>query len=36
LAINKGVPPRIVRQIECLVFEHQDFLREKYNERHSR
>ena len=36
LAGNKGVPAYIVRQIERLVFEYQDFLREKYNEHHSR
>ena len=36
LAGNKGVLAYIVRQIERLVFEYQDFLREKYNEHHSR
>jgi len=36
LAGNKGVPAHIVRQIERLVFEYQDFLREKYNEHYSR
>ena len=36
LARNKGVSPRVVRQIERLVFENQDFLRERYNEYHNR
>ena len=35
LARNKGVPPRIVRDIESLVFEKQNFLMEKYNEFHN-
>ncbi|MBS4027742.1 MAG: DUF4160 domain-containing protein [Ignavibacteriales bacterium] len=36
LARNKGVKPRTVRDIEKLVFEHQQFLKEKYYEYHSR
>ena len=32
LARNKGVPPRVVRNIEKLVFENQNLLMEKYNE----
>ena len=35
LARNRGVHPRIVREIEKLVFENQDFLMEKYNEFHN-
>lgn len=34
LARNKGVAPHILREIEKLVYEHQTFLKEKYNERH--
>jgi hypothetical protein len=34
LARNKGVPPRIVRDIESLVFENHNFLMERYNEFH--
>jgi len=30
LARNKGVPPYIIREIEKLVFTHQDFLKERY------
>ena len=36
LARNKGVPPRKIREIEKLVFEHQFFLKEKYHEYHKR
>jgi len=36
LARNKGVSPRVVRQIEKLVFENQVFLRDRYNEYHNR
>ena len=36
LARNKGISPRVVRKIERLVFENQDFLREKYHEYHNR
>jgi hypothetical protein len=36
LARNKGVAPHIIREIEKLVFEHQTFLKEKYNEYHKR
>jgi hypothetical protein len=31
LARNKGLSPVTVRKIERLVFNHQDFLRKKYN-----
>lgn len=34
LARNKGIAPHIIREIEKLVFEHQTFLKEKYNEYH--
>lgn len=34
LARNKGVPPIYIRSIEKLVFEHLDFLLEKYHEYH--
>ena len=30
LARNKGVPPVVIRAIEKLVFEHRNFLTEKY------
>jgi hypothetical protein len=36
LAKNKGLSPHIVRLIEKLVYENQDYLKEKYNEFHSR
>ncbi|MBF0558825.1 MAG: DUF4160 domain-containing protein [Nitrospirae bacterium] len=36
LARNKGVAPIALREIEKLVFEHQAFLKEKYNEYHNR
>jgi len=36
LARNKGVAPHVVRQIEKLVFDNLDFLREKYHEYHHR
>ena len=32
LARNKGVPPKILRNIEKLVFENQTFLKEKFYE----
>ena len=32
LARNKGVSPSAVRNLEKLVFEHQSFLLEKFNE----
>ena len=35
LARNIGVPPRTVREIEKLVFQHQKLLVEKYNAWHS-
>lgn len=35
LARNKSVPPRSLRDIEKLVFEHVTLLLEKYNEFHS-
>ncbi len=36
LARNKGVTPKVIRDIEKLVFEHQSFLKEKYYEIHGR
>ena len=36
LARNKGVAPHVIREIEKLVFEHYDLLREKYHEYHNR
>lgn len=36
LARNKGVPPQALRDIERLVFEHEDFLREKWYEFHGK
>ena len=36
LARNSGISPRIIREIEKLVFEHQTLLKEKYNEYHKR
>jgi len=32
LARNKGVSPQAIRQIERLVFKHQQILQDKYNE----
>ena len=34
LARNRGIAPHIIREIEKLIFEHQTFLKEKYNEYH--
>ena len=34
LARNKGISPHVLRQIEKLVFEHQNLFREKYHEFH--
>jgi hypothetical protein len=36
LARNKGVPASKLREIEKLVFENKDFLKEKYREFHHR
>ncbi len=36
LARNRGVRPHEIREIERLVFEHQEFLKEKYREYHNR
>ena len=36
LARNNGISPRVLREIEKLVFEHQTLLKEKYNEYHKR
>ncbi len=36
LGRNKGVPAHVLRDIEKLVFEHQSFLKERYNEYHKR
>ncbi|MBU2446436.1 MAG: DUF4160 domain-containing protein [Bacteroidetes bacterium] len=35
LARNKGLPPHMLREIERLIFEHLEFLKEKYNEYHN-
>jgi len=32
LARNKGIPPKTLRDIEKLVFEHHKLFMEKYNE----
>ena len=32
LAGSKNVAPHVIRQIEKLVFEHQQFLTDKYND----
>jgi len=32
LARNRGIPPKLLREIESLVYERQVFLREKYHE----
>jgi len=34
LANNRGLAPHKLREIERLVFENQDILKEKYNEYH--
>lgn len=35
LARNKGVAPHVLREIEGLVFQHAEFLMEKYHEHRS-
>jgi hypothetical protein len=35
LARNRGIPTHDLREIERLVFEHQELLISKYHERHS-
>jgi hypothetical protein len=35
LAGNRGVSPHVIREIEKLVYEHCDLLKEKYNEIHN-
>lgn len=35
LARNRGLAPHSIREVERLVFEHQAFLLEKYNEYHN-
>lgn len=35
LARNKGVPSRMIREIEKLIFENHNFLKEKYYEYHN-
>ena len=35
LAKNRGVSPHTIREIERLVFEHQKFLMEKFDEYHN-
>jgi hypothetical protein len=32
LARNNGVPPRTIRLIEKIIFEKQDFFKEKFND----
>ncbi|HVT26463.1 MAG TPA: DUF4160 domain-containing protein [Lacipirellulaceae bacterium] len=34
LAKNRGLAAHVVKAIERLVYEHQEFLKEKYNEHH--
>lgn len=36
LARNKGVAPPVIREMEKMVFEHQEFLLEKYHVVHPR
>lgn len=36
LASNRNLPPKVIRIIEKLVFEHEDFLMVKYQEFHVR
>ena len=36
LLANDGVPAHTVREIECLVFKHRDFQRQKFNEYNNR
>jgi len=35
LARNKGIAPHALREIEKLLYQHQAFLKEKYNEHHN-
>ena len=35
LARNKGLAPRLLRQIEHLIYDHHFLLKEKYHEYHS-
>jgi len=35
LARNKGVPSMVIREIEKLIFENHNFLKEKYYEYHN-
>jgi hypothetical protein len=34
LAKNRGLRPNVLREVERLVYEHQAFLKEKYDEYH--
>jgi hypothetical protein len=34
LATNRGLAPHVLRQIERLVYQHQAFLKDKFNEHH--
>ena len=36
LSRNKGVAPQVIRSAEKLVFQHSNFLKEKYHEYHHR
>ncbi len=35
LARNRGVSPHVIREIERLIYEYCDLLKEKYNEIHN-
>lgn len=35
VAKNRGLAPQKLREIERMVFDHQDFLKGKYDEYHS-
>ena len=36
LARNRGVAPHVIREMERLVFQHVEFLLERYHEHHNR
>lgn len=36
LAMNRGVKPQDLRQIERLIFEHQETLKKAYHDHHAR
>ncbi len=35
LAVNRGLRPETIRQVERMIAEHADFLREAFNEYHA-